>query len=169
MKCERRLSLALLVLLGGCGGDERSASVDTLPVHAAPTPAPGDSTCPPTGLWARCSVFKSLERAGFNTHADSAREVTEPPLSIPAIQIPIARGTIRIFLYADSGSRKRDRARLDSTKFSWPNQAPGFGRERTLIESANLLVLADVLNSLGRERIANALMAGAPQPPSKQP
>jgi hypothetical protein len=168
MRGERRLSLVLLALLVACSsGDKREAAADAnQPILAAPAPAPGDTTCPPTGLWARCSIFKSLERAGINPHADQAKVVNEAPLSVPAIEIPIARGDIRIFLYADSLSRKRDAAKLDRTLFIRPVQEPGFKRERTLVESANLLVLMNVLNSLSRERIANALMAGAPQPPS---
>jgi hypothetical protein len=170
MHREQRLSLVLLVLLAACGrGDQKPAIDSAQPVIAAPVPAPGDTSCPANGLWARCSVFKSLERAGLNTHADSARPVTEAPLSIPAVEIPIARGDIRIFLYADSASRKRDAARLDRTQFIRPVQEPGFKRERTIIESANLLVLMNVLHSLNRERIANALLAGPPQPPSRRP
>jgi hypothetical protein len=172
MSRERRLSLGLLVLLGGCGkgGDKASAASEaSQPIIAAVVPAAGDTSCPNTGLWARCSVFKSLERAGLNTHADSAQVIVEKPLVVPAVEIPIARGHIRIFLYADSNSRRRDAAKLDRKQFILAVQEPGFARERTLIENANLLVLMDVARSLNRERIANALMAGPPQPPSKQP
>ena len=170
MSRERRLSLGLLVLLVGCGdGSRKSAAADTMPIVAATPPAPGDTACPATGQWARCSVLKSIERAGLNSHADSAKDVTEPPLSIGGVELPIGHGEIRVFLYADSGSRKRDRAKLDPKQFVLPHQQPGFARERTIVESANLLVLMNVLNSLSRERIANALMAGPPQPPSKRP
>jgi hypothetical protein len=54
-------------------------------------------------------------------------------------------------------------------KFAIPPRDPVFGRQRSLVPSANLLVLMDVSNSKNRERIANALMAGPPQPPSKKP
>lgn len=170
MTIARRLSLALLVLLGGCGSDDRAGVTDTtLPILAAPVAAPGDTACLPTGLWARCSVFKGIERAGLNAHRDSAKEVTEEPLSVPGIQIPIARGDIRIFLYADSNSRKRDAAKLDRALFVLPHQEPGFKRQRTIVQSANLLVLMNVFMSINRERIANAMMAGPPQPPSNRP
>jgi hypothetical protein len=42
-------------------------------------------------------------------------------------------------------------------------------RKRTLIPANNMLVLMDIMNTRNRERIANALMAGAPQPPSNKP
>jgi hypothetical protein len=171
MRPERCLSFALLVLLGGCGGADKDATASdtSQPIVAAAAPAPSDTSCPGTGLWARCSVLKGLERAGLNTHADSATQVVEKPLSVPAIEIPIARGHIRIFLYADSNSRRRDAAKLNRKQFILPVQEPGFARERTIIENANLLVLMDVARSLNRERIANAMMAGPPQPPSKHP
>lgn len=164
-----RLSLALLVLLGGCGGDKAAAVDTSQPILAADPPAPGDTTCPRTGRWALCSVFKSIARAGLNTHSDLAKAVTEEPLSISGTEIPISRGDIRIFLYADSNSRKRDQAKLEHKQFVLPHQEPGFARERTIVPNANLLVLMNVMNSLNRERIANALMAGPPQPPSKRP
>lgn len=169
MRCAQCLSLALLVLLAACGGKDGAGAVDTTqPVPAAAPPVPGDTTCPPTGLWARCSVIKSLERAGLNTHADSAKDVTEAPLAVEGFSLKMARGEVRVFLYADSISRKRDQAKLDPTKFVPPHRE-AFKRERTIVESANLLVLMDVLVSRNRERIANALMAGPPQPPSKRP
>lgn len=170
MSPERRLSLALLVLVGGCGTGDKVGVADTSqPILAAPVAVQGDTACPPTGLWARCSVFKGIERAGLNAHRDLAKDVTEEPLLVPGIQIPIARGDIRIFLYADSQSRKRDQAKLDRTLFVLPHQEPGFQRQRTIVQSANLLVLMNVFTSRNRERIANALMAGPPQPPSNRP
>lgn len=165
----RCLSLALVALLAACSGGDAPPVADTSqPVFAATPAAPGDTTCPPTGLWARCSVIKSLERAGFNAHADAAQDVTEPPLAISGFEIPIGGGRIRVFLYVDSTSRKRDQAKLDPKTFIAPNREPGIARERTIAPSANLLVLMDVLGSRNRERIANAVMAGPPQPPSKQ-
>jgi hypothetical protein len=114
-------------------------------------------------------VIKSIERAGLNAHADSATDVTEAPLSITGFELPVARGVARIFLYADSNSRRRDQAKLDSTLFVRPPREPGLRGERTLLGSANLLVLMDVANSRNRERIANALLAGPPQPPPTKP
>ena len=171
MRREQCISLGL-ALLAACsgGGKEAAPGVDTTqPIAAAPIPAAGDTTCPATGLWARCSAIKSIDRAGLNTHADSSKDVTEPKLSIPGFELPISRGKVRFFIYADSNSRRRDQMKLDSAMFVIPPREPGLRGERVLIPSANLLVLMDVANSRNRERIANALMAGPPQPPSKKP
>jgi hypothetical protein len=40
-------------------------------------------------------------------------------------------------------------------------------RERTLIESGNLIGLLTSINAHQRERVSDALMAGAPQPDKK--
>ena len=167
-----RLALLALILVTACdakSGADSAGADSSEPIVAAVAPPPSDTSCPPTGRWARCSVFKSIERAGLNVHRDSAKEIREVPLAIAGIEVPIARGDIRIFLYADSASRARDEAKLDKTQFVLPVQQPGFKRERTIIHSVNLLVLMNVLNEQNRERIANALMAGPPQPPSNRP
>ena len=41
-------------------------------------------------------------------------------------------------------------------------------RERTLIESSNVIGLLTSLNSHQRERVSDAIMAGAPQPEKPQ-
>lgn len=159
----------VLALLAACSSGAKAPAADTAqPIVAAPTPAAGDTSCPATGLWARCSVVKSIERAGLNTHADSAKDVTEPPLSVPGFELPLASGPVRVFLYADSASRRNDQAKLDTSLFVSLRKDPTI-RRRTLVGSANLLALMNVLNTHNRERIALALMAGAPQPPSKKP
>lgn len=170
MRREQCISLGL-ALLAACssGASKDAAAVDTTqPIIAAIEPAPGDTACPATGLWARCSVIKAIYRAGLNPHGDSAKVVTEKSLSIRGFELPISRGTVRVFLYADSNSRRRDEAKLDTSQFVSPRKDPSL-RKRTLIPTGNMLVLMDIMNTRNRERIANALMAGAPQPPSNKP
>jgi hypothetical protein len=170
MMVGRRLSFALPALLAACGSSDKPAPPpDTAGPVVALAPVVGDTTCPRDGRWALCSVFKSIERAGLNVHRDSAKAVTEKPLSIAGTSLPIARGEIRIFLYDDSLSRLRDEAKLDKTQFIRPVDEPGFKRERTIVHSANALVLVNVLNSLQRERIMFSILAGPPQPPSNKP
>jgi len=161
----------VLALLAGCSSEKKIPALDvdtTKPIAAAPVAAPGDTSCPATGYWARCSIIKAIERAGMNAHADSAKDVTESPLSIPGFELPISRGTVRFFVYADSNSRKRDQLALDTALFVSPRKDPSM-RKRTLVSAANLLVLMDVMNTRNRERIVNSMMAGAPQPPSHKP
>ena len=98
-------------------------------------------------------------------HADSLTEIHDAPLSIAGKRLPIAGGEIEIFLYADSGSRVRDAAKLDPKQFIGPSQEPSILRQRTIVTNENLLVLMNVANETNRERIANNLMAGPPQAP----
>ena len=170
MRREQCISLGL-ALLAACSSDKKSAPPDvdtTRPIAAAAAPAPGDTSCPSTGYWARCSIIKAIERSGLNSHADSAKDVTDAPLSIPGFELPISRGTVRFFVYADSNSRKLDQLKLDTSLFVSPRKDPSM-RKRTLVTAANLLVIMDIMNTRNRERIANSMMAGAPQPPSHKP
>ena len=170
MRREQCISLGL-ALLAACSSDQKKVPLDvdtTRPIAAAPAPAPGDTTCPATGYWARCSIIKAIERQGLNSHADSAKAVREAPLSIPGFELSLSRGAVRFFVYADSNSRKLDQLKLDTSLFVSPRKDPSM-RKRTLVPIANLIVLMDIMNTRNRERIANAMMAGAPQPPSKKP
>lgn len=155
----------------GAGCAEKAsvkAAADRGPIVAAAST--GTATdCPATGLWAQCSVLKRLEQAAFAVHADSLTTISEPPLSIPGKRLPIANGEIEIFVYADSMSRLRDAAKLDSTAFIPPSRQRTVRRERTVVTNANLLVLMNVASEAYRERIANYLMAGPPQPPKNPP
>jgi len=163
-----RLAVPAMLLAAACAekASPRLPSDSGLPiVAAASTGSPTD--CPATGLWAQCSVLKSLDRAGLAIHAESLAVISDPPLSIAGKRMPIANGEIEIFLYADSGSRLRDAAKLDSKAFIPPSRQPSILRERTVVTNENLLVLMKVANETNRERIANALMAGPPQPPRK--
>ena len=157
-----------MVLGAACAEKSRvkSAADSGLPIVAAAST--GSATdCLATGLWAECSVLKRLEEAALAVHADSLTVVTDSPLSIAGKRLPIANGEIEIFVYADSGSRLRDAAKLDTTAFIPPSRQRTVRRERTVVANANLLVLMDVASEAYRERIANYLMAGPPQAPRR--
>jgi hypothetical protein len=163
-----RAGAVLLAVACAEKGSARAGADSALPVVAAA--ATGSATdCPATGLWAQCSVLKRLEQAGLAIHADSLTEIRDAPLSIGGKKLPIANGEIEIFLYADSGSRLRDAAKLDTKAFIGPSRQPSILRERTVVTNENLLVLMNVVSETNRERIANNLMAGPPQPPRHQP
>jgi len=159
----RVIAVALAI---ACGGDaSRPPLIDTSgPVTAAP--ATGSTTdCLTDGLWKECSLLYRLERSGFAIHRDSMDAVHEPRLKVAGKRLLIGRGTVDFFVYADTMSRARDQARLDSTLFIPPSREPTILKRRTLISNYNLLVLMDVAGAAYRDRIADAIMAGPPQPP----
>ena len=160
---------AMAAVLFGCSNGSRQGggrADSALPV--LPSTTPGSKTdCLTTGLWAECSVLTRLEQAGLVVHADSLSDIRERPLTIAGKRMPIAHGAIALFIYADTGSRSRDQARLDPTLFIAPSAQPSILKQRTLIANQNLLAMLDVANEANRDRIANALMAGPPQPPRR--
>jgi hypothetical protein len=169
-KRSRSRAAAALVLLAACtdaGKSVARATDSALPIVAAADTGT-KANCPVTGLWAQCLLLKRLEQSGFAVRTDSLREVREPSLSIPGRRLPIGYGEIAYFIYADTGSRARDQAKLDTTAFISAARETGV-RDRTLIANLNLLVIMKVLNGANRERIANAIMAGQPQPAKGTP
>lgn len=177
------LSLALAVLTGACGHREAgesgastsaaasrssaaSASAGRPSTPGAPAPATaarGSGPCPPTGLWATCSLIKRLDEHGLAPRLDSGT-VREDPLTIPGVRIHLGRAELEAFIYSDSASRKTDEARLDRKKFITPDQEPSLAGERTLIATANVIGLLKSLDDHQRERVSVVIMAGAPQP-----
>jgi hypothetical protein len=129
----------------------------------APPPVAYDSTaqCPADGAWSVCSVMYRLKRAGFDVTRDSAI-AREPGLGQEGMRLYLGKGSMNVFLYVDSANRKVDQRRLDSTLFLRPEWESRPSR-RTLLSSANMLVLMEIENGRNRERIADALLAGPPQ------
>jgi hypothetical protein len=159
-----RSAVAVLLAAVACGDSTKTAARadSALPIVAAADTGWKDN-CPVTGLWAQCTLLYRLERGGLTVRADSMTEAREPRLSIAGRRLPIARGEIAFFVYADTGSRSRDQARLDTAAFIPPSRLTGID-SRTLIGNQNLLVIMKVPNETYRERLANAIMAGPPQP-----
>jgi hypothetical protein len=107
-----------------------------------------------------------LGRAGILPRLDSTATVDEKALRAPqSFVVKIgATAHLELFLYADSASRIADEAKLDRKQFVNATATQTINRERTLIENANLLGLLSSINERQRERVSDALTAGAPQP-----
>ena len=139
---------------------------------AAPTPTaaatPGDTACPATGYWAKCSVLYRLERAGLAPHPDSGATPDEKSLSGSSFVVKIGSlARLEVFLYADSAARIADEKKLDKSKLVSATAPQTILRERTLIENANLVGLLSSINDHQRERVSDALTAGPPQPSTR--
>jgi hypothetical protein len=130
---------------------------------AATSSAPGDTACPATGRWAKCTVVKRLERAGL---APQARPDTirDPALSVPGSAFTLGNGELRVFLYPDREAQERDAAKLDASRFVSADAPITLRGEPTLIRSQNLLAILISRSDTQRERVADALEAGPPVP-----
>ena len=170
-----RCAAVCLALLGAaaCGGSKTpapAASVASTPVALGPVQpiAPGPA-CPATGLWSACSVMYRLDRAGLAPSIDSSGAPDEKMLTGAPLMLKIGfTAKLEIHLYADSAARIADEKRIDRTQYVTPEQQQTMRRERTLIETANMVGLLTSINGHQRDRVADALMAGPPQPPAPQ-
>lgn len=135
---------------------------------AAAAPVAAVAGCPATGLWAECSVMNRLDRAGLAPHVDSGASPSDKDLVGRPLLINVGlTAELEVFLYADSIARIADERKLDRTQLVGATAMQTMRRERTLIESANLLGLLTSINSHQRERVSDALTAGPPQPPRR--
>lgn len=137
----------------------RDSVVSASAATAAAAPVPG-GPCPATGHWVPCQVKKRLEMTGLaprdSVIADTARLGPTPIVYVAG------GSTIAVYLFPDSVSRRRAAARLDSTKFIAPDAALTMRREATAIQNDNLLAILYSQRDQQRERVSDALMAGAP-------
>jgi hypothetical protein len=171
--------IAVAIVVTACSGSAKNKSDaasskrgldSTTPKPVAATP--GVSACPATGLWAQCAVLYRLERAGLAPHLDSTAKVEEKSIGqgggATSFVVKVGLSArLEVFLYPDSAARIADASHLDRKQFVDATQEQTIKRERTLIENGNLVGLLTSINSHQRERVSDALTAGAPQPPSR--
>ena len=165
---KRALGACLIAL--ACGKtdapQQQTAVVNTAPALAAPV---ADNKCPPDGRWAECSVIYRLERAGVAPKIDSTTKPNEKTLGGTPLMLKIGLSAqLEVHIYPDSNARIADAAKLDRAEFVVGTAPQTIKRERTLIESANLIGLLTSLNAHQRERVSDALSAGPPQPEPAQ-
>ncbi len=166
MRTFATLSMTSALLASACSKPDSSPPQAAGASAAAPAAAPaGSSTCPATGLWAECSVVYRLERSGLAPHVDSSATPQEKELTGKPLIIKIGQSAVlEVYIYPDTTARVADGKKLDRTKLVDGQAQQTMERERTLIESANVIGLLTSLSSHQRERVSDALMAGAPQP-----
>jgi hypothetical protein len=158
-----RFVAVALVLVARCSKHDASPPP---PAAAAATPVvqPGNS-CPATGLWQECSLIYHLERAGVAPKVDSGGEPLDKTLSVKPVSVKIGQSAVLdLYIYPDSAARIADSKKLDRSQFVDGTALQTMKRERTLIESANVIGLLTSLNSHQRERVSDAITAGPPQP-----
>ena len=108
-------------------------------------------------------MLKSLERAGLGVRRDSV-PARDPAIAQPGLLLHIGPATLEVFLFADEAARKSAQQRLDTTRFVRYDQDLTVRADRSLIGAANLLAILDSKRDAQRQRVGDALTAGAPQP-----
>jgi hypothetical protein len=142
----------------------RASAADTATTTAAtPTPPLAPGACPATGSWSDCAVFQRLDRAGLAPRRDSA-SVTEAPLTARGALLRLGTSELEIYIYPDARSRERDEALLDRARYVDYAAPLSMKPLPTLIRSVNLIAILHSRNDHQRERVADALTAGPPQP-----
>ena len=162
---QRLARVALLAALACCARGDKgtpaaSAGATTL---GGPVAVKG-AACPATGLWARCSLVARLDASGLAPRVDSS-PADEPPIPQKGLLIHLYQSDLEVYLFPDSASRRAMSSRLDTTKYvAWDAPLPPLGDHPTLITNANVIAILHSKSDHQRERVNDAITAGAPQP-----
>jgi hypothetical protein len=136
----------------------------TAPVSQAPDAGRQPTEpCPATGLWAACSVLERLDRAGLAPRRDTG-SVAEPPLRATGLRLRVGAGQLELYVYRDAAARARDGRLLDRARYVAADAPVPIQVLPTLIINANLIAILHSRNDHLRERVADAIAAGPPQP-----
>lgn len=158
MRC---VAAALLV---ACGKAAPPPPPPTRTPAAPVVAAPPSNACPADGKWAECSIMYRLERAGLAPKVDSGAAPREAIGGDPMMLKIGLSATLELHVFPDSAARRAGGAKLDRSQLVSGTAEQTIRRERTLIESANVIGLLTSINSHQRERVSDALTAGPPQP-----
>ena len=154
-------SVAALTLACGDNGKAAKDSAAAAAVASAAINAGPPEPCPPTGHWGQCQVKKRLEMTGL---APRDSVIADTVALGPTPTVYVAGGSaIAVYLFPDSVARRRAAATLDTTKFIAPEAALSMRHEATAIQNDNLLAILYTQRDQQRERVSDALMAGAPR------
>ena len=159
-------SLIGVLALLACGRDRAVHSDSAVSVAPVASVAPGQAkpACPKTGHWTDCQVKLRLEQSGLAPRVASEKLEDLPQLPTTPISYRVGNAGLAVYLYPDTAGRARAAATLDTMKFIPPGKAVGMHGEATVISSDNMLALLFSRNEHQRERVADAITAGPPQP-----
>jgi len=164
----RAARLAAVVALSGACRGERAPAADSAakaqaaaPATAA-TPSASKSACERTGHWIPCQVRQRLERSGLAPRDTTATD--QPSLGPAPTVFRVGKGSLAVYLFADSTARAHAATKLDTVTFVGTEHPLTMLSKATVIQNDNLLALLYSKNEQQRERVSDALMAGPPQP-----
>ena len=156
------MSFALCAACSRAKTSEKDSAVGQAPVAAA---APGGApTCQRTGHWSECTVRIRLDQSGLAPQTGADKVGTLPTLAPKPTTLTIGNAGIAYYLYPDAEARKAAAAGLDTGRFIAQTRPVSMKNETTLIENDNVLLLLFSKNEHQRERVADAITAGPPQP-----
>lgn len=110
-------------------------------------------------------MVERLDRAGLAPRIDSA-SVSESPLTPRGTLLRVGNSELELYVYPDTPARERDQAKLDRGRYLASDAPISMRVQPTLIHSANLIAILHSRNDHQRERVADAITAGPPQPTS---
>lgn len=159
-----RVSAAVLVGIMACSSAKDtardSATATSAATRAAVAPA---ADCPRTGHWTPCQIKKRLEQSGLAPR-DTSALADLPSLPVKPTLMMLGNAGFAYYLFPDTTARHQAAATLDTSRFILQSQSLSMRNELTRIESDNALAILISRNEHQRERVADAITAGPPQP-----
>jgi hypothetical protein len=158
--------LIVAALLGACSREKKPA-VDSSTVSSAASasaPQATSGTCQRTGHWGDCQLRARLGQSGLAPRSTSDKVGDLPTLPVKPTTLMLGNAGLAFYVFPDTVSRRRAAATLDTARFIAQTRPVSMKAETTLIENDNLLVLLFSKNEHQRERVADAVTAGPPQP-----
>jgi hypothetical protein len=107
-------------------------------------------------------VRQRLERSGLAPRDTTATD--QPSLGPAPTVFRVGKGSLAVYLFADSTARAHAATKLDTVTFVGTEHPLTMLSKATVIQNDNLLALLYSKNEQQRERVSDALMAGPPQP-----
>lgn len=162
----RRIAIAgvSVASLAACERAKTPAPDSSTAPNAATASAGGGGTCPRTGHWGDCQLRARLAQSGLAPRTTSEKVGDLPVLSVQPVSLMIGNAGLAFYLFPDTVARHRAAATLDTAKYISQTRPISMKAETTLIQNDNVLILLFSKNEHQRERVADAVTAGPPQP-----
>ena len=160
----RVAGIALALACVACGRGKTTSDTAAAPPPAASASPGSGPLCPRTGHWSQCTVRIRLDQSGLAPQTGSDKIGDLPSLAVKPTILTVGNAGLAFYLYADTLARHAAAARLDSARYIPQTSPVSMKSETTVIQSDNVLVLLFSKNEHQRERVADAITAGPPQP-----
>lgn len=167
MMRARRVAAASSLMLGvaACAKENaKPADTTTAVATAVVSVSATGGTCPRTGHWGDCQLRARLTASGLAPQATTVKPGDLPDVGVAPVLLSLGNAGLAAYFFQDTLTRRRAAAALDTLKFLPQSKPVGVLREATVIENDNAMVLLFSRNEHQRERVADAVTAGPPQP-----